>query len=199
MKLNDTQLPGMYSDALFHEKYLDLAPEHMDKMFDVLFTGAANLLNGAKSTTRPAAFVMTNEASVFIAAAIVQYFENADDSNNPGNWSLVWTFDEKDIPEGALKIPFSDVQTHSYFIGAAGEKYGIQYNNESSLVNLLTYALYQLKKWLDQNVKEGAETSIELDGIFQARATVENGEKVFALEPAGEIKNLIKDDAAIEK
>lgn len=199
MKLNDTQLPGMYSDALFHEKYLDLAPEHMDKMFDVLFTGVAHLLNGAKSTTRPAAFVMVNEASVFIAGAVVQYFENADDSNNPGNWSLVWTFDEKDIPEGALKIPFSDVQTHSYFIGVAGEKYGIQYNNEANLVDLLTYALYQLKKWLDQNVKEGAETSIELDGIFQARATVENGEKVFALEPAGEIKNLIKDDAAIEK
>lgn len=199
MKLNDTQLPGMYSDALFHEKYLDLAPEHMDKMFDVLFTGSANLLKNAKSTDRPAAFVVRNDVKVFVAAGIVQYFENADDSNNPGNWSLVWTFDESDIPENSLVVDFDDVQTHSYFIACAGEKYGIQYNNEASLVDLLVYALQQLKKWLDQNVKEGTETLIEQDGVFQARAVVENGEKVFALEPAGEIKNLIKDDTAIEK
>ena len=41
---------------------------------------------------------------------------------------------------------------------------------------------------------------VEQDGIFQARVAVnKNGEKEFALEPAGEIKNLIKGDDEIEE
>ena len=75
----------------------------------------------------------------------------------------------------------------------------MRFEDVAALIDCLACALIQLKKWLDENAKEGVETSIELDGFFQARVTVENGEKVFALEPAGEIKNLIKDDAAIEK
>lgn len=198
MKLFDTNLPAMYSKGLFEEKCSDLAPEHMDKMFDVIFTGVANLLNQAKSKDHPTAFTFRNIDSSLVAAALVQFFPNEDESK-PGNWSLVWTFDETDIPENALKIDFSDTQTHSYFRAVAGEKYGMRFEDVSSLVDCLTYALIQLKKWLDENAKEGAEVSVELDAIFQARVSVENGEKVFAVEADGEIKNLIKDDAAIEK
>ena len=56
----------------------------------------------------------------------------------------------------------------------------------------------QIKKWLEANAVEGEEVGVELDGIFQASVAVENGEKVFSLVPDGEIKKLIKDDAAIE-
>lgn len=199
MKLTDTQLPSIYSNALYEEKYLNLAPEHLDKMYDILFTGTANLLSNAKSTTRPASFVFNADNGTFIAGAVIKYFPNADDAGSPGNWSFIWTFDEADIPTDGLKMSIADTQTHSYFISAAGEKYGIQYKNESAIVTLLTMAMSQLKKWLDQNAKENEEVSIECDGIFVARVAVEGGEKVFAIEPDGEIKNLIKDDAAIEK
>jgi len=56
-----------------------------------------------------------------------------------------------------------------------------------------------LRRWLDENAKENEVVSIEQDGVFEARVAVENGEKVFAIEPAGEVKIIIKDDAAIEK
>ena len=78
-------------------------------------------------------------------------------------------------------------------------KYGMQFKSDAMLVDCLTYALIQLKKWLDENAKEGAEVMVEQDAIFQARVAVENGEKVFAIEPAAEIKVLIKSDAMIEK
>lgn len=198
MKLFDTQLPQMYSKGLFEEKCLDLAPEHTDKMLDIVLTGTANILNHNKSKDKATAFTFKLPTGVLVAAAIVRFFEN-EDKSNPGNWSLVWTFDEADIPEGSITIDIADVQTHSYFIAAAGEKYGIQFEDTGSLVNCLVYVLMQLKKWLDENVKEGTDVSVEMDGFFQARATVENGVKIFALEPAGEIKMLIKDDAAIEK
>ena len=198
MKLFDTNLPSMYSKGLYEEKCSDLAPEHTDKIFDVIFTGTANLLNQAKSQSKPTAFTFRKVDSSLIAAAIVQFFPN-DDKENPGNWNLVWTFDEKNIPEGSLIIDLSDTQTHSYFRAVAGEKYGMRFKGVSELVDCLIYALTTLKKWLDENAKENVEVSVELDGFFQARVAVENGEKVFAIEPDGEIKNLIKDDAAIEK
>ena len=198
MKLFDTQMPQMYSKALFEEKCTDLAPEHTGKMLDVVFTGTANLLNQAKSKEKPTVFTFRKINGDLIAAAMVRFFEN-EDTNNPGNWSLVWTFDEADIPEAALKIDFSDLQTHSYFIAAAGEKYGMQFKTDAMLVDCISYALIQLKKWLDENAKEGTEVMIEQDAIFQARVAVENGAHVFAIEPAAEIKVLIKSDAMIEK
>ena len=57
-KLFDTTLPANYSKVLFEEKNLDLAPEHLDKMFDTVFTGSANLLNHAKSLIRYADFLL---------------------------------------------------------------------------------------------------------------------------------------------
>ena len=197
MKLFDTQMPQMYSKALFEEKCTDLAPEHTGKMLDVVFTGTANLLNQAKSKEKATVFTFRKINGDLIAAAMVRFFEN-EDTNNPGNWSLVWTFDDADIPEGALVIDLSDSQTHSYFRAVAGEKYGMRFEDTAAMTDCLTYALIHVKKWLDENAKEGAEVSLEFDGFFQARVAIENGEKVFAIEPDGEIKNLIKDDAAIE-
>lgn len=198
MKLFDTSLPQNYSKGLFEEKNFDLSDTHTDKMFDVLFTATAGLLNDTKNKQRPAVFCFSKIDNSIIAGAICQFFEN-EDSSKPGNWSLVWTFDETDIPENALVMNFKDPQTHSYFRGIAGDKYGMRFKDPTCLTTCLTYALEQLYKWLDENAAEDKEVSIELDGVFQARVAVEGGAKVFAIEPAGEIKMMIKDDAAIEK
>lgn len=198
MKLFDTTLPQNFSKGLFEEKNYDLAPEHTDKITYTVFTATADLLNNVKSKERPASFVFDRIDGSVIAAAIVQYFPNEDESK-PGNWSLVWTFDEADIPENALRISLKDTQTHSYYRAIAGDKWGMKFKDPACLTTLLTYVLEQVYKWLDENAAEGKEVSVEQEAVFQARVAVENGEKVFALEPAGEIKMLIKDDAAIEK
>lgn len=198
MKLFETTLPQMYSKALFEEKCFDLAPEHTDKMFDALFTGTSHLLKAIKSLEKPAVFEIRELNGNLVAAAVVRYFKAEDDSN-PGNFSLVWTFDEADVPEDGLKVSLDNTQSHSYFVACAGSKYGMKFKDTACLVNTLTYTMLQLKKWLDENAKEGSIVSVEQDGVFQARVEVQNGVKVFAIEPDGEIKNLIKDDAAIEK
>lgn len=198
MKLFDTTLPQNYSRGLFDEKNYDLAPEHTDKIAYVVFTGTADLLNSAKSKDRATAFVFQRMDNSVIAAAIVQYFPNEDPSK-PGNWSLVWTFDEADIPENALVISPKDAQTHSYFRAIAGDKWGMKFKDPTCLITLITYILEQIYKWLDENAVEGKEVSVEQDAVFQARVAIEAGEKIFALEPAGEIKMLIKDDASIER
>lgn len=198
MKLFDTNLPALYSKYLFEEKKADLSADHTDKMADVLFTGIANILKQAKSIEKPACFMITKIDGSLILAAIIQYFEN-EDKDMSGNWSLVYTFNEADIPENALKINLNDVNTHSYFRAVAAEKYGMRFDDPDAVVDCMEVFAIQLKHWLDINAKEGAETTVELEGIFEARSAVEGGEKVFALTPGSEIKVLIKDDSAIEK
>lgn len=198
MKLFETTLPQNYSKGLFEEKNYDLAAEHTDKFCYVAFTAVSNLLNGAKSKDRPVSFEFNTIDGKVVAAAIVQYFPN-EDASKPGNWSLVWTFDEADIPDGTNRISLKDPQTHSYFRAVAGDKYGIRFKDPACLTTLVTYLFEQIRKWLDENADESKEVSVEMDAVFQARVAVENAQKVFALEPAGEIKMLIKDDAAIEK
>lgn len=198
MKINETSMPQNFSKYLFENLNYDLAPEHTDKMLDIIFTATAEFLNSVKRKECPAAFKFEKIDGSIAAAAIIQYFPNEDESK-PGNWSLVWTFDEIDIPEGAFVSSIKDPQTHSYFRAIAGEKWSIKFKDPASIITLMICPLEQVKKWLDENAKEDEEVSIEQDAVFQARVAVEGGVKVFAIEPAGEIKVLIKDDAAIEK
>ena len=197
MNINETTLPQNFSKGLYEEKMYDLADSHTDKIFDVLFTGTSELLSQNKSKDRPTAVTFEKVDGSIIAAAIVRYIPN-EDANIPGSWNLVWTFEESDIPDNALRISIKDPQAHSYYKAIAGERYGIGFHN-GSLITMMTYPLEQLRKWLDENASETEEICIEQPAVFQARVAVENGEKVFAIEPMGEIKQLIKDDASIEK
>lgn len=198
MKFVETTLPGNYSRDLYEDNNLDIAAEHVDKIFDVAVTAVADILSHTKSMNHPTAFVFNDLGKNFVAAAIVQYFESSD-KDTPGNWSLVWTFEEGDIPANAVTISLDDPSSHTSFRGIAASKYGITFKDTGCLTTCIISTMVQLKKWLDENAKEGAEVIIEQDSLFQARVSVENGQKVFAMEVDGEIKNLIKDDAAIEK
>lgn len=197
MNINETTLPQNFSKGLYEEKLFDLADSHTDKIFDVLFTGTSELLKQNKSDKRPVAVTFEKVDGTIIAAAIARLIPNGD-PEKPDSWNLVWTFYDSDIPEDALRISIKDPQTHTYYKAIAGERYGIAFHN-GSLITLMTYPLEQLKKWLDENASETEEVGIEMPAVFQARVAFENGEKVFSIEPMGEIKQLIKDDHSIEK
>lgn len=196
MKLLDTQLPALYSESLL-QKAWNVPPEYVDRVYNILFCATADLLSSIKSKEKPAAFVINNVGGAFVAAGIVQYFEGED--GNPGNWSLAWTFNEEDIPENATIAYLSNSQTHPYFIATAGSKYSIQFEDAAAITTTMSECMIQLKKWLDENAREGEETTIEADGIFEAKSIVENGVKVFSVTPDGLIKQLIKSDDQIEK
>lgn len=199
MKLYDSSLPNNYARGLFDEYNANLGPEHTDKIANITFTATALVLNGYKSKTNPVALRYERADGSMVIAAIVQFFENTDDPDQPGNWNLVFTFDENDIAENTNVISMLNPLVHPYFRSVAGNKYSITFKTTQDIIDLPTYFFEQLRKWLDENTKEGEETSIECEGVFQARGAVEGGEKVFSVEPDGEIKVLIKDDAAIEK
>jgi hypothetical protein len=193
MEFVATNLPHNISHGLYHEKGYDLAETHIDKIFYVLFYGAANLLKDNKTKEAPTTFVINELNGKAIAGATVEYFEDGN------NWSLVWTLDPDEIPENAVKLDLQNDLTHSYFRTVSGEKFGMKFHDRTTLVTLLTYSVEQLYKWLDENAKEGSTVEIELDGVFKATVEVVDGKKVIAIDPAGEVKTIIKDDSGIEK
>lgn len=193
-KFNDTNLAHNLSEILYNEKYYTVAEAHADKLFVILFNGIAETLKDNKDKTIPTTFIIDELDGKFIAGCTLEYFDG-----NPGNWSLTWTFDENDVPANAKKVQLQNDLTHHYFRIVAIEKFGIKFLDRSAMTCLMTCCVEQLYKWLDENAKEGEEVGIELDSVFKAWVEVKDGKKIFAVEPAGEIKTLIKDDAAIEK
>lgn len=192
MKLFDTSFPNNYSRTLLEEKRKDLSPEYTDMMANVIFTAVASILNAAKKKDTPAVFEFRRMNQDFVAAAICEYVEG--DGTNPGNYVHSWTTNESDVPANATKMSLNDPTTHQYFKAIGGDKYGMGFKTPDNLIACVQTFVEELIKWLDENAKEDEETSIELDGVFEAKSAVEGGEKVFAIEPAGEIKQLIKDD-----
>ena len=194
IKLMESQIPQNYAAGIYNEKGYELGAEHTDKVADILFTGVTNCLADVKKQDTPVAFVFEENNGDFIAAAVAQYIPNEDDVTAPGSW----TWYKEDVPATAHLYRCSDISMSVYFRGTGMSKYGIQWEDVAAINECTRYLLAQIKAWLDNNAVEGEEVGVVQDGVFQATVAIENGEKVFSLVPDGEIKKLIKDDAAIE-
>ena len=194
----ESQIPQNYSTGLYSEKDYDLSADHTNIVVDILFTAVAQCLGDVKDRKFPSAFVFEANNKDFIAAAIVQYFENEDDPSKLGNWSYTWTWYKDDVPANSKIYRTTQPELSSYFRGVSQGKYGMAFQDVAAITEINRYLLVQIKKWLDENAKEGEEVGVEEPGIFQASVVIEEGEKVFSLVPEGEIKKLIKDDSAIE-
>lgn len=197
LKLMETQIPQNYSAGLYNEKAYDLRPEACNKIMDILVNSVTACLADIKSKSNPTAFIFEENNEDFIAAAVIEYIENEDPSQ-AGSWNYYWTFSKDDVPENSRKVTAADANMSSYFRGTAQAKYSFGFINVEAINEVCRYLMKQISKWLDDNASETEEVGVEQEGVFQARVAVENGEKVKSIEVAGEIKRMIKDDAAIE-
>lgn len=197
-QLNDSKIPQMVSTGLYTEQLFDIRPDMVHMILDILVSGTTEALNSIKSTDYPVALKFCKSNGDFIAAAIVEFFPN-EDTTKPGNWNYSWTFDKDDMPKNAIvETPYSS-QLLTFFRGSSISKFGFDAKKSEYYGDTMIYVLQMIKKWLDENAAADEEVGVALDGIIQFRVAVENGEKVFSAEPDGEIKQLIKDDAKIEK
>ena len=194
--LLDTKIPKIYQTGLYSEKSMDLSWEHAGKILDVLVTGVTEVLSSIKSKSYPVAFVFNEANDEFIAAAMVEYIEG--NKGEVGSWAYSWTFNKEDIPENARKVTPYDQEFIQFFRSTAFNKYSMLFDQPDFHAILFCYLLSVIKKYLLDNASETEEWGVKLDGVIQFRVAIENGEKVLSAEADGEIKQLIKDDAAIE-
>ena len=167
------------------------------KIADVLFTATTKFLAAFKKKEAPSAFIFEEVNGNFIMGAVVEYHAGKNDKD-PGNWSYIWTFDPADIPDTAERFYLTDPKVKPSYTDYSLHKYRYSVF-EDQFVPVYLFMAKMISKWLEDNVVENDIVGVELEGVFQARVAVEDGSVVKSIEPAGEIKVLIKDDASIEK
>jgi hypothetical protein len=193
----ETSIPELYSRGLFDVKGYDLGAAQADKMAAIFFTGVSNALKDVKSKEHPVAFVFDEPNMDLNAAAIVRHIP-AETDDMPGHWNYVWTFYKTDIPEDARILRLKDTDFQVYFRTIAAQKFVMGFRTPAALVECGNFLMKQISQWLTDNAKPEEEVGVVLDGIFQARAAVEDNEIVKSIEVIGETKAIIKDDAGEE-
>ena len=195
-KFMETQSPENYSQGLSEERNYTIGANHTDKITKITFTAVGDCLKRLVSKDKPAAFRFVDVKDV-LAVAVLAYHPN-EDPNQPGNWSYVWSFEEEDIPKDALIMDNTSIEAFDIF-GRVGLKlYHLGFEDQPAMIETTNYLMRTIKKYLIDNATAEAETGVELEGVFQARSKIENGEVVCSIEIIGETKALIKSDAGIE-
>lgn len=164
---------------------------------EICIAATSDFLAIVKSKTEKVALAVKDLKGNMITAAIVEYNENEDDKDMPGNWNYYFTFDPSDI-EDAHVYDITSPQIVQVFSNRAYDLHHLRFGDSSQVSQLSTLFFKILDDLLDANATEGEEFSIELEGYFVATVTVEDNEKVKSLVPDGAMKRLVKDDAAIE-
>ena len=199
-----TSIPQVVSNGLYKEIGYEFAAEHIDKLLTTIVFGVTECISDIKNKETPVAFVINEPNDEFIIAAICQYFPNEDDASAPGNWSYTWTFDKDDIPENAKICSLYDNEYSIYFRNIAASKFSMGFHKAEYCGDMGRYLMKMIKRWLTDNAGKADDNGelidgTELAGVIQFRTAVENDEVVISAEPDGEVKQMIKDDAAIEK
>lgn len=182
----------------------DDRPERIAKSF---FAAVAAYLSKVKvsKTDEAVALVLTDTAGTFRFAGIVEYYENKENEEEPGNWSFVMTFNEQDLTDLEKKKEVKKYLCsgpgafYDVFVKTAYDVGSLQFQHSSYLHDAFILVIDTLLQVLDSEAKVGEVIDIEMPGYFTASVSVEGDEKVFAITPDGHLKAIIKDDVALEK
>ena len=181
----------------------DDRPERIVKAF---FASSAAYLSKVKvsKADEAVALVLVDVSGNFKFAGIVEYHENKDNPDEPGNWSYVMTFDEKTIDtlekhKTVKKLLYSADAFKAVFDKVAYDVAAIQFNHQTYMFDACLLVIDTLLQVLDREAKEDEIVDIELPGYFTASVSVEDGEKIFAVTPDGHMKQIIKDDTALDR
>ena len=195
-KLMESTFPEIYQRVLDEEALQVIDSSYTSRVSDILFEAVSRCLSAMKRKDKTIAFVFEELNGVFLASAIVQFHDGGDNAGD--NWSYVWTFDKSDIPENSHEIRMTDIAAHQYFNSVSYAKYHLAVKDKC-MVDLFVKFMKVLAQWLNDNASKDDVVALVHDGVFEARVAVEGESIVKSLEVSGELKTLIKDDAAIEK
>ncbi len=195
VKLNESTVVDNVSIKL---KSFGLALDAQDivRVAEVTVAATSDFLKMVKSKEKPVALVFNDLKGNLIVAAVVEYNEAVEDDAQ-GNWNYYWTFNADKL-EGATQYLITDTQIHPIFQTRGFEMYRFRFISDSYIPQIGVAIMESIKECLDTNASETDEFVIEHEGFFKASVTVEDGEKVMSFLPDGEMKTLIKDDAATE-
>ena len=201
----ETELSQAYTVNINNQGYAfggDDIPERMFKSF----IAATSVYLGKVKVSDPnvaTALVLTDVSGNFKFAGIVEYHENEENKDEPGNWSYVLTLNEEDLTDlentkEVKKYLYGDSEFITILDKVAYDVGGIEFQKDSYMYSCIEILIDTLVQVLDAEAVANDTVDIELKGYATFSVSVENDEKVFAVTPDGAMKALIKDDSALE-
>lgn len=189
IKLEQSALPSMVIEP-FSKNSIDASEAFISKYYIAAFTAVANYLAMTKSKAGKTVLSIKDEKGNLLIAGIVEYHE-AVDENSPANWTFEFTFDDEDIKDAAHETLATDSQFQEIFKKTLDKLFGLKFGDSKIALVTMEIAMKTLKTWLLENADE-EETTLVLDGTFEATAGIEDKEKVISLTPSGDLKEIIK-------
>ena len=165
-------------------------------LLKTLFSGTSDYLKLIKSKDTPVSAVINDLKGNFIMGAKVSYNKN-DDEENPDNWNLIWTFDEKDV-EDSTKYSLTEIQPLSILNQRSNQDFCGCINDISMEVQTYSLLAKCLKNHMEQNAVDENPYKLVLDGYFEMYSSKEGNTIEIAIEPHGNMSKIIKDDSAVE-
>lgn len=124
--------------------------------------------------------------------------EKHDDGDS---YSLMFTFDESEIPEDAVRIDFTDKNLEAYVVSVAAFEYGISFRpalgGMRTMQHIFATILRSIKKWFNVNIS--SITEVEMKDFFTLQASLVNDKVDITIIPSEAIRQNIKDDSNSEK
>lgn len=194
MKFEETSIPQTLS-VLESGKNRDVAPNDVHFLVKTYIAGISDFLNLVKTTSHPCAVIVQDLKGNFIVGAVVSHNDaESEDEALAGNWNYVFTYNKEDIPEDATQYQLSNQEVVDTISKRGFDLCRLTFTEPGFCAELAIDTFDTIKNFLDQNAPaaEGEKFDVELDSYFNTSVSIENGEKVFAITPAGEMKAIIK-------
>nr|DAE82564.1 MAG TPA: hypothetical protein [Caudoviricetes sp.] len=162
-----------------------------------MFSGMAQYLGQVKS--KKVVKACRFDTGTFHIGAYVSFMPSDEDENR-GSYNLSFTFDPKDIPEGAEIVDFSDPVFRHIVSDEGYNRYRIlftTYDGQDYMTPAFAVAADCIKEYLRANVDVDPE--LELKDFFIATVQADGKENYYAITPSATLKQYVKDDAALEE
>lgn len=198
------------ADATIGWKITEDSSQKCTRSFHLFFDAVTNFMAKVKSTDLSVGLSIEDERGVFQFAAKLEYFKNENGDDLPGNWGYSFTFNPDDLKNVDKTYSTSSNEFKDLGVLIAKNRYGmvltIDDNNNSDYVSterelftkIMGCIARTIRNWVDENSISTEPVSQEIPGKVIIEAMLENDQKVCSITPSGELKNIIKDDAAIE-
>ena len=180
----------------------DDRPERIIRSF---FTAVSLFLKVQKvaKEDEAVALVLTDTEGSFRFAAYMCYNPNQDNPKEPGSWTYEMTlreevFEELEKERKVKKLLVGDSAFYSIFCKAAYDVGGVEFESDHFMYDASMLVIDTIYQVLDGEAVPGETVEVEFPGYFKAIVSVEDGEKVFGLEPLGQMKAIAKGDADLE-
>lgn len=198
--LEETSIPNYFTNTIKERWGMDFYYKRVPEFYRVLFDSIAVMLKANRNKNKPhIGFKLLNDAGEFRLGAILDYEVAEDSEEDTGNWVLSFTLNEEDMNN---LDDCKDNMTDTFATIADHELYSTMYGHfaeDSAITNMFSAAIESLTNQLSSMADSGEEYKVVLPGVFEASVGFEDGQKVIAIVPGHNVKQIIKDDKGLAR